>query len=63
MKKLLVLIVLILTGCSTLAVGDVKYNSFMATTDTLTITRPDGSKINMKGKTTIDPAILQGLMK
>ena len=62
MKRLLIVIALLLSGCSTLSVGDVKYNSFMATTDTLTITRPDGSKINMKGKTTIDPAMLGGLL-
>lgn len=62
MKKLLILIILILAGCSTLQVGDVKYNAFMASTDSLIITRPDGSKISMKGKTTIDPAMLSGLL-
>jgi hypothetical protein len=58
MKKLLCIIVILLTGCSTLQVGDVKYDTTMATTDTLTITKPDGTKITLKGKTTVDPAML-----
>lgn len=64
MKKLFVisLVVALLAGCSTLRVGDVQYNSVMSTTDTLTITRPDGSKIDLKGKTTIDPSFLSGLL-
>jgi hypothetical protein len=54
--------ILFLTGCSTLQVDGVSYNAFMASTDTLIITRPDGSKITMKGKATIDPAVLSGLL-
>lgn len=64
MKRLLWLLlsVLLLAGCSTLQVDGVKYDSFMATTDTLTITKPDGTKINLKGKTTFDPSVLTGLL-
>jgi|GEM_PF-4201016 len=64
MRKLflIAIIILMVVGCSTLKVGDVSYNSFMSTTDTLIITRPDGSKINLKGKTTLDPAMLSGLL-
>lgn len=63
MKKLLVVLAaLVMAGCSTLRVGDVSYNSVMSTTDTLTITRPDGSKIDLKGKATLDPSILNHLI-
>lgn len=63
MKRLFALMfVLLLVGCSTLTVDGVSYNSLLSTTDTLSITRPDGTKITLKGKTTLDPGTLNAIL-
>lgn len=61
-RVMLIAAVLLFAGCSTLKVGDISYNSIMSTTDTLSVSRPDGSKVELKGKVTIDPRILNSLL-
>ena len=66
MKKLLCIIVILLTGCSTLNVTapdgtTLKYSSFMGTTDTLKGTM-GAANIEFKGKQNIDPATVQSIL-